>query len=190
LNAPRCDLAHYNECADTLQQHGADCAQAGGGAPAEVRRCLDFFFGGDNATEYCCPCVLFYAQKYGLPTLGPACAGAGPAPPPPPPPWGACTAMAGRWRNVAPGAGQGDVTTIEQGPGACNWLGVNTIQDWYRALGVWVDRWDLLVTFEQYDRSNVTYSGHLDGCNPEVCSSGSTITFASPGGDSNRWQKI
>ena len=57
-----CDLAHYNECADTLQHHGEDCSEAGGGAPEDVRRCLDFFFGGDNVTEYCCPCIVFYSQ--------------------------------------------------------------------------------------------------------------------------------
>ena len=31
-----CDLAHYEECAGPLQQHGKECSGAGGGAPAEV----------------------------------------------------------------------------------------------------------------------------------------------------------
>ena len=83
-------------------------------------------------------------QKYGLPNLGPACTGGGPgpAPPPSPPPWGACTSMAGRWRNVAAGASQGDITIVAQAMDTCNWVGVNSIQDWYRALAVWVERWD------------------------------------------------
>ena len=51
-------------------------------------------------------------------------------------------------------------------------------------------RWDLIVTFEQYHGGNLTYSAHLEGCDPQNCPAGSTITFASPGGDSNRWQKM
>lgn len=37
--------------------------------PVAVRKCLDFFFGGDKIVEYCCPCILFYADKYKLPSL-------------------------------------------------------------------------------------------------------------------------
>lgn len=182
-----CDLAHYEECADTLEQHGEDCAQAGGGQPDDVRRCLDFFFGGNNVTEYCCPCVLFYAQKYRLPTLKPACTddpAPGPAPPPTPP-WGPCTSMAGQWRNVGPGTT--DVYSLAQDSGACNWLATGS-QDWSSAAGVWVSQWDIIATFE-YATHNVTFKGHLNGCNPQSCPSGSTIDFASSSGETGRWAK-
>lgn len=185
-----CDLARYEKCGATLQQYGKQCSQAGSGAPDEVRRCLDFFFGGSNETEYCCPCIIFYAEKYELPTLGPACSGGGGEPPPPPaPPWGSCTSMGGRWQNVAPGAAPDDIATVEQAQGACTWRAVNSAQNWTQALGVWVSQWDLLVTF-LYDGYNATFSGHLQSCSPESCPGGSTITFTSSVGDTGRWQRL
>lgn len=188
-----CDLAHYEECADTLEQHGKDCSQAGGGQPEDVRRCLDFFFGGDNATEYCCPCVLFYAQKYGLPSLRPACAtdpgpGPGPPPPPPSPPWGPCTSMAGQWRDVESTAS--DIASITQDVGGCNWQATHSLPgSWSTAYGVWASQWNLITTFE-YPMGNTTFSAHLEGCNPQVCPSGSTISFTSSSGVTGRWRKL
>ena len=193
-----CDLPHYNECADTLQQHGKDCSQAGGGQPEDVRRCLDFFFGGENVTEYCCPCVLFYAQKYSLPALAPACAsdrpGPGPSPPPPPsPPWGPCTSMAGQWQDIEHGAGANDTISVVQDAGACNWQGTGSPgheAGWTTAVAVWASQWDLILTFE-YPTQNTSFSGHLGGCDPERCPPGSTISFASSGGmHSGRWRKL
>eukprot|EP01048_Picozoa_sp_COSAG05_P019995 COSAG05_NODE_3288_length_2175_cov_1.331888_2_plen_327_part_00 len=185
-----CDLAHYEECAAPLQQYGKECSQAGGGAPDEVRRCLDFFFGGPNATEYCCPCIIFYADKYELPALGPACTDAPTPPAPPPtPPWGPCTSMDGQWQNVDPGAAPDDIVRVEQRQGACTWRATDSEQGWNQALAVWVSQWDLLVTF-LYDGYNSTFSGHLRGCNPETCPSGSTISYTSSTGDTGRWQKI
>ena len=185
-----CDLAHYEACAGTLEQHGKDCSQAGGGKPDEVRRCLDFFFGGNNVTEYCCPCILFYSQKYNLPKLKHACTGEpspGPAPPPPPsPPWGPCTSMAGQWRPELPGSS--DEYSITQGSGACNWRATGS-GDWSAAVGVWVSQWDLIATFE-YPSYNVSFNGHLTGCDPRECASGSTIDFVGSSGQRSRWRKV
>lgn len=66
--APTCDLDRYNVCSAPLEQYGAECAAEP--TPEGVRKCLDFFFGGDKIVIYCCPCIQFYADKY---------------PPPPPP---------------------------------------------------------------------------------------------------------
>jgi len=59
-----CDLDHYNVCAESLEQHAAECAGAGAGA--KVQSCLGFFFGGDETVQYCRPCIEFYANKYNL----------------------------------------------------------------------------------------------------------------------------
>eukprot|EP00729_Bicosta_minor_P003032 gene3031-15422_t len=60
-----CDLDRYNQCSVPLEQYGAESEPT----PVAVRKCLDFFFGGDKIVEYCCPCILFYADKYKLPSL-------------------------------------------------------------------------------------------------------------------------
>jgi hypothetical protein len=155
-----CDLAHYEECADTLQQHGKDCSQAG--APEDVRRCLDFFFGGTNQTEYCCPCITFYAEKYSLPALGPACTG--PAPPPPSPPMN-CANTGGSWQNEM--GSEHDVVVVSQD--GCTIRGAPPLSapSWSAAVGQFNSMWDLIMTFE-YSSYNQTFSGHLDGCDPQT----------------------
>jgi len=82
-----CDLDHYNQCGEPLEKYGKECAAAG--TPAKAKECLDFFLGGDMTVEYCCPCILFYAEKYALPNLKIDCTPApapSPSPPPPSPP--------------------------------------------------------------------------------------------------------
>ena len=81
--APTCDLDRYNVCGAPLEQYGAECAAEP--TPEAVRKCLDFFFGGDKIVIYCCPCIQFYADKYKLPGLKIDC-GSGPPPSPPSPP--------------------------------------------------------------------------------------------------------
>lgn len=176
-----CDLAHYEECADTLQQHGKDCSQAGGGALEDVRRCLDFFFGGANQTEYCCPCIIFYAEKYSLPALGPACT-AGPAPPRPM----NCANMGGSWQNAM--GSEHEVVFVLQDNCTIRGTPPLSAPSWSAAVGQFNSMWDLLMTFE-YSFGNQTYSGHLDGCNPQTCPAGSTVTWTSPTEPTGRWRK-
>ena len=41
--------------------------------PGSPLQCLDFFFGSAAETEYCCPCIIFYASRYNLPALATVC---------------------------------------------------------------------------------------------------------------------
>ena len=101
--------------------------------------------------------------------------GAGPPTPPPAPPGPReCTDVSGRWKATTE-----DLVTIAQPSGSCDITATHGAGDWFAAEGAFFDRWNLRVDFEYPGGANDTLTGHLNGCDPEQCPAGSTITWSS-----------
>jgi hypothetical protein len=94
-------------------------------------------------------------------------------PPCPGPPTPACGHVAGQWA----GQSAGDIVTITQS--GCQIVATDPRQGWSPAKGTGTG-WNVQMTF-----GGASLSGHLQGCNPNGCPKGSTISFS----NGQRWTK-
>ena len=105
---------------------------------------------------------------------------------PSPPPWqpGHCTDMVGDWdTNEDDDSGTAAaVVTITQS--SCKLTATDDGQPWSPAKGSFADQWDVQLDFSGSERR-----GHLNGCDPQTCSQGSSITWTSGAPAGTRWTK-